>query len=145
MTTVARRSPAHVPDWLDWLNAPLAPRWPFGAGTFRVEDYTKGGSYVIRAELPGLDPDKDIDITVDAGVLTIQAERREEHKEERRSEFRYGSLVRSATLPEGADPEHISASYDQGILEVSVPVDKAAKRTGRRIAIKSAAKPPRRR
>jgi HSP20 family protein len=89
----------------------------------------------LRAELPGLDPGEDIDITVDAGVLSIRAERREEHKEERRSEFRYGSLSRSVTLPVGADLEHITASYDQGILEVSVPVGAEVKPKGRRIAI----------
>ena len=58
-------------------------------------------------------------------MLTIHAERREEHKEPRRSEFRYGSLTRSVTLPERADTEHITARYDKGILQVTVPVPKA--------------------
>jgi HSP20 family protein len=137
MATLERRSHAQFPDLFDWLNAPWPARWPFGAGAFRVEDYTQNGSYVVRAELPGLDPDKDIDIAVDAGILTIQAERREEHKAGHRSEFHYGSLVRSITLPPGADPDHIKASYDQGILEVSVPVAKQAKPSGRHIAIGS--------
>ena len=121
MAALARRSSAHLPDLLDWLNAPGPSHWPFGAGTFRVEEYAKDGRYVIRAELPGLDPGKNIDITVQAGVLMIQAPRQEEYKE-RRSEFRYGSLARSVALPAGADLDHITATYDQRILEVSVQV-----------------------
>ena len=75
-----------------------------------------------------------IEITVDAGTLTIRAERREETKEAHRSEFRYGSFTRSVVLPDRADTEHITAAYDKGILEVSVPVPEA-KAEGRRIAI----------
>jgi len=108
---------------------------PFGPGqTFRVEDYTEDGTYVVRAELPGLDPDKDIDVTADSGVLTIRAERREEHEEPHHSEFRYGSLTRSVTLPATADTKKITASYDNGILQVSVPLDEA-RVEGRKIAV----------
>ena len=60
---------------------------------------------VVRAELPGVDPEKDIDVTVEDGVLTISAERREstEKKEDTsyRSEFRYGSFVRRLPVPRG--------------------------------------------
>jgi HSP20 family protein len=104
---------------------------------FRVEDYVKDDRYVVRAELPGMDPEKDVEITVEDGMLTIRAERREEHKEAHRSEFRYGSFSRSVALPDRADTEHITATYDKGILEVSVPVPEA-KPKGRRIAITKA-------
>jgi HSP20 family protein len=136
---VRRSSPAQFPDLFDWLEPPW-PSWgPFGAAhPFRVEDYTEEGRYVIRAELPGLDPDKDIEITAEAGILTIRAERQEEEKEAHRSEFRYGSLSRSVTLPAGADAGKITASYDQGILQVSVPLPKEAKPETRRIAVKHA-------
>ena len=131
-----RPSSAQVPDLFDWLQSPWASLLPFAhAHTFRVEDYAEDDRYVVRAELPGLDPEKDIEVTVDAGVLTIHAERREERKETHRSEFRYGSLTRSVRLPAGADAEKITASYDKGILEVSVPVPAQAKPQGRRIAI----------
>jgi HSP20 family protein len=130
-----RQAPHLLPDLRDWLDAPWAPLLPFGpASTFRVEDYVKDNVYVVRAELPGLDPDKDIEITVDDGTLTIHAERREETREAQRSEFRYGSFTRSVALPDRADTEHITAAYDKGILEVSVPVPEA-KAEGRRIAI----------
>ena len=130
-----RQSSTLLPDLLDWLDAPWVPLLPFTAAhMFRVEDYVKDNRYVVRAELPGMDPDKDVEITVEDGTLTIHAERREEHKEPHRSEFRYGSFTRSVTLPEHADTEHVTATYDKGILEVSVPVPEA-KPEGRRIAI----------
>lgn len=131
-----RAVPARFPDLLDWLDTPWSAVMPFGAAqTFRVEDYTDDGKYMIRAELPGVDPDKDVEVTVDSGTLTIHAERREETKQDRHSEFKYGSLTRSVTLPEGADPDKITASYDQGILKVTVPVPEQAKPAARRIAV----------
>ena len=78
--------------------------------------------YTIRAELPGIDPDKDVSITLDDGVLTITAERSETVKEKKRSEFYYGKMTRSVTLPKGADGEAVTAEYADGILTVSVPV-----------------------
>ena len=138
MPLPARRhtAPARFPELFDWLDAPWPALLPFGPGqTFRVEDYTEDGKYVIRAELPGIDPEKDVDVTVSAGVLTIHAERKEETKEDRRSEFRYGSLTRSVSLPEGADPDKVTAKYSDGILKVSVPVPEKSKSAARRIAV----------
>ena len=127
---------ARFPELFDWLDTPWPALLPFGPGqTFRVEDYTEGGKYVIRAELPGIDPEKDVDVTVSAGVLTIHAERKEETKEDRRSEFRYGSLTRSVSLPEGADLDKVTAKYSDGILSVSVPVSEKSKSAARRIAV----------
>jgi len=133
-----RQAPHLLPDLRDWLDAPWAPLLPFSpANMFRVEDYVEDNNYVVRAELPGMDPDKDIEITVQNGTLTIHAERREETKEAHRSEFRYGSFTRSVALPDRADTEHIIATYDKGILEVRVPLPEA-KAEGRRIAITKA-------
>ena len=133
-----RHAPHLLPDLRDWLDAPWAPLLPFSlASMVRVEDYIKDNTYVVRAELPGMDPDNDIEITVENRTLTIHAERREEHKEAHRSEFRYGSFTRSVTLPDQADTEHITATYDKGILEVSVPVPEE-KAEGRQIAITKA-------
>lgn len=58
-------------------------------------------------------------------MLTIHSARREEHKERHRSEFRYGSLTRSVTLPERADTGHLRARYGRGILWVTLPVPNA--------------------
>ncbi|MGA3155245.1 MAG: Hsp20/alpha crystallin family protein [Streptosporangiaceae bacterium] len=140
MPLPARRhtAPARFPDFFDWIDSPWSALLPFGpAQTFRVEDLTEDGKCLVRAELPGMDPEKDLEVTVDSGILTIHAERREETKKARHSEFKYGSLTRSVTLPEGADPEKITAKYDKGILEVSVPVSEQVKPTERRIAVAS--------
>ncbi|MFD0656666.1 Hsp20/alpha crystallin family protein [Thermocatellispora tengchongensis] len=88
----------------------------------------------MRAELPGVDPDKDVEITVGDGMLDIRAERTSETKEEHRSEFRYGSLRRSVMLPRGANEEDVKASYTDGVLEVSVGLEEE-KQPGRRIAV----------
>ena len=137
---------ARIPDLLDWLDAPWPALLPFGSNaTFRVEDYVDDGKYMIRAELPGVDPQDDVEVTVESGLLTIRAERREEGKKDRHSEFRYGSLSRTVSLPEGADSDKITARYDQGILEVTVPVPDRAKKGPRQITVKRPAEIPARR
>ncbi|MGW3042866.1 Hsp20/alpha crystallin family protein [Kitasatospora sp. NPDC001159] len=101
----------------------------------RVEESEEDGAFVIKAELPGIDPDKDVEITVEGGVLTVHAERREERKEKHRSEFRYGSFTRSIRLPEGCEEGDITAGYDKGVLTVKAPLLKAEMKQPRRIEI----------
>jgi HSP20 family protein len=101
-----------------------AVNWPFR--DIKVEEYVEGDQLVIRAELPGVDPDRDIDVAVDNGVLTISAERRESSREKFgdrgfHSEFRYGSFVRQVRLPAGTSPEVVSATYKDGVLEIRMP------------------------
>lgn len=109
--------------WPGWL-AGLEPfRGMFDE--IRVEEFTEAGELVIRAEVPGVDPDKDVTITVDRGRLIMAVERREV-KELRdtakfRSEFRYGSFSRTITLPPGTDEQDIKATYADGILTVRLP------------------------
>ena len=109
----------------------------FDTRVMRLEDEMKEGRYVVRAEIPGVDPAKDIDITVHDGQLTIKAERSEKKDFDGRSEFSYGSFVRTVSLPAGADEDNIEASYDNGILAVSVAVSEA-KPAERRVHVKSA-------
>jgi HSP20 family molecular chaperone IbpA len=104
----------------------------------RIEDRLEEDRYVVRAELPGLDPEKDITITVDNGILTVAAEREEKVTEKGRSEFRYGSFIRRVTLPPGTQEDAVDASYKDGILEVSMPV--AGKPEPRRIPVARKAK-----
>jgi HSP20 family protein len=126
-----------IPDLLDWLEGPWPGMLSFGSNqTFRVEDYTDDGKYMIRAELPGVDPEQDIDVTVEAGVLTIRAERREESRQDRHSEFKYGSMTRSISLPDGTDADNIVATYDKGILEVTVPVPRQPTKGARQISVR---------
>jgi HSP20 family molecular chaperone IbpA len=108
----------------------------------RIEQQMVDDSMVIRAEIPGIDPDKDVEITVTGNVLRIHAERHVEHKEAHRSEFRYGSYSRSLTLPDEVKPEDIKASYDNGILTITVALPKT-KREVHRIPVRAkAAKAP---
>jgi predicted unusual protein kinase regulating ubiquinone biosynthesis (AarF/ABC1/UbiB family)/HSP20 family molecular chaperone IbpA len=129
---------ARFPDLADWLESRWTGAPPFMmAQAFRVEEVAKDNRYVIRAELPGLDPEKDIEVTVEGRTLTIHAERRREDKEPNRSEFRYGSLTRSVMLPAEVDATEVTARYEKGILEVSVPVGEV-KPEGTRVAIETA-------
>ncbi len=122
MSTITRRSD-HGPfeEILDWLESPLALIRP-GANTMRVEDFVKDDCYVLRAELPGINPEKDVDVTVGEGILTIRADRLDQTEGTHRSEFRYGAFTRRVALPANADETHIQASYDRGILEIDVPL-----------------------
>jgi HSP20 family protein len=88
----------------------------------RIEDYRDDGNYVLRAELPGMDPEKDIQIQVQGTELSIAAERTVEKHDKAHSEFSYGKFARTVRLPAGAAPDEISATYAAGILEVTVPV-----------------------
>lgn len=116
----------------EWMRS-LPLRRPFGLGwdwpgedLIRVDEFRDGETLVVRAELPGIDPDKDVQLAVDHGALHIKAERRAEEKTEdkgyTRHEMRHGVLTRTLPLPEGVAPSDISASYKDGILEVRVPV-----------------------
>ena len=125
-------------DLADWLGPPWTELPPFmAARTFRVEEVAQGDRYVIRAELPGLDPEKDIEVTVEGRTLTIHAERRQEDSGPYRSEFRYGSLTRLVRLPVKVDAADVTARYDRGVLEVSVPA-REVRPEGIRVAIEKA-------
>ena len=126
------------PDLADWLESPWSGPPPFLAGqVFRVEESIRDNRYVIRAELPGLDPENDIEVTVDGRILTIHAERRQEDSGPYRSEFRYGSLTRLVTLPVKVDAKDVTARYERGVLEVSVPA-REVRPEGDRVAIENA-------
>ncbi|WP_343574782.1 HSP20 family small heat-shock protein [Mycobacterium sp.] len=100
-------------------------RSAFDTRLLRLEDEVEDGHYEVRAEIPGVDPAKDIDITLRDGQLTIKAERSERKEFDGRSEFSYGSFVRTVSLPASADENDVKASYDNGILTVSVALDEA--------------------
>lgn len=111
-----------------------------GAGAIRVEELVDGNDLLVRAELAGVDPEKDVDIRVQDHSLLISAHR-EERKEEKakggyRTEFRYGSFSRTLPLPEGATEQDIQASYKDGVLEVRVPVPERKQTTAKKIEVK---------
>jgi HSP20 family protein len=91
-----------------------------------VEISTVEGKYVIHADLPGMTPE-DVKVEVTDSTLVLEGERRYESEANEggmyRSERRYGQFCRSIPLPEGADVDHIQARFNNGVLEVIVPVD----------------------
>jgi len=110
-----------------FASSALAERFAHGmASPLHVEEFIKDGTCVIRAELPGIDPEKDVEVTVQEGTLSLRARREERKREELpegyRSEFRYGSFRRVIPLPEGTSEADVKASYKDGILEIRVPI-----------------------
>lgn len=89
-----------------------------------VEIETRGNDVHVRLELPGIDVEKDVEITVDKGRLVIRGERRDERAEDSGGylvrELRYGSFHREFALPDGMTAENVEAHYDQGMLDVVV-------------------------
>jgi HSP20 family protein len=85
---------------------------------------------VVRADLPGLEQ-KDIDVTLQDGVLTIRGERKEERegKEESYyySERSFGAFMRSLAPPPGVDYDKVKATFKNGILEIHLPKTKESK------------------
>lgn len=110
-------------DLTDWFEMDFPVR---SGQMIRIEDNVTDNEYLLRAELPGMQPDKDIQVTAHDGVLSIRAERKEQENTRQRTEFRYGMLQRSVRLPAGADTEHVKAVYRDGILQVAVPLNVAA-------------------
>jgi HSP20 family protein len=92
--------------------------------------------FVLRADLPGLS-EEDVKIELDDNVLTISGERKAEHEQRKEGYYRVerasGSFSRSLTLPEGVDPESVTANFDRGVLEVRIP--KPEQRKPRKVAI----------
>jgi len=138
MSSLLRKDPKTVfPDLMDWFEAPFMTLRPFLVQPIRVEEFVEGGRYMIRAELAGFDPDKDIEVTVESGYLTIHAERSGTTEGKHRSEFRYGSFTRSLTLPTTAKEDDITASYRDGILTVTVGLRTDKKEPAKKIEITS--------
>jgi HSP20 family protein len=95
-----------------------------------------GDHFVLRADLPGMGED-DVNIEFEDGTLTVSGERKAEHEESNegfhRVERSFGTFSRSLTLPQGIDPEAVTASFDRGVLEIRIP--KPEQRKPRKIAI----------
>jgi HSP20 family molecular chaperone IbpA len=109
--------------------------WPLLAEAIRVEEYAEDGSYVVRAELPGVDPANDVSVMVADGELTIGVERYQRFPGPCESEFRYGPLKRTIKLPRSAKDETAAASYAGGILEVRVDLTRPSP-IGRTVAVR---------
>jgi len=126
-------------DWFERWPEAFARRWPesfsgipFVEAGFRMEHLVEeDGTVVVRGELPGLDPDEDVTITIEDDRLVIKGTREERSNVSSKgtfhSEFHYGAFHRSVPLPAGTKPDDVTASYTGGILEVRVPVEEGDK------------------
>jgi HSP20 family protein len=101
------------------------PMW-----TPAIEISQHNGDYKIRAELAGLKPE-DVKVEVNGDALVLEGDRKFEHEEKKdgvyRSERQYGHFYRSIPLPEGADVDKARAKFENGVLEVTVPVAEMAR------------------
>ncbi|MFB7865074.1 MULTISPECIES: Hsp20/alpha crystallin family protein [unclassified Streptomyces] len=129
------------PDFDDMFNRefPGLPGWrpATAAHSIPMEMTTGDGAYVLRAELPGMDPD-DITLTAADDLLTVRAEHSESREDKEHSEFRYGSFRRTVRLPATIPADDVEASYADGILTVRVPMPDAAGEAARTIPVKRA-------
>ena len=114
-----------VTDMSDWPGSPLSTLHHTGptALPIRSEDYLRNGRYVVRFELPGIDPDTGLDVSVAGRVLTVHAERQPDLAGVYHSEFRYGQFCSHVSLPAGVDDTDIRASYANGVLELSLGLE----------------------
>jgi HSP20 family protein len=110
-----------------------ARRWVPPMDLVEAEDH-----FLLKADLPGLS-EGDVSIEVQDGTLSISGERAAEHASRERGWYRversFGSFNRSLTLPDGVDPDAITANFDRGVLEVRIP--KPEERKPRRVEIKA--------
>lgn len=94
-----------------------------------IEVFREDNDLVIRAELPGIDPEKDVEVSIEGNVLHLKGHRSfdREVSDDRRYmvERAYGEFRRDIALPEGIDPDQMKATYEDGILTITVPLPEA--------------------
>jgi HSP20 family protein len=103
-----------------------------GSWVPRIETSRKENEYVVRLDLPGVDP-KDVHVQAEGHLLSVAGERKTEEKESDYQETYYGRFERTMTLPQGVESDKITARYEHGVLEIRVPLP--AQLAGRKIPI----------
>lgn len=111
----------------DWAGSPISTLHHLVPHVFGipVEQYPDGFRYVVRFELPGIDPECDLKVTIETGMLMVRADRRDRGPDGRQSEFRYGTLARHVALPLGSNVRDVTAAYQHGILTVCTGMEPA--------------------
>jgi len=106
----------------------------------RMDVFEKNGNLIVKAEIPGMKPE-DIEVTLDEGDMIIRGERKAESEVKEESYYRmersYGSFYRRLPLPAGIKPEHISATYANGVLEITIPKPIEQKPEPKKISVAS--------
>ncbi len=113
-------------DFEDLFEHFFAP-WKVREAAPSVESFIEGDNLVVRADLPGVDPNK-VEVSVTGNILTIKGSREQKREEKGRHfmhrELSYGSFERSLTLPDGVKADAIKAAYKDGVLELTMPAPK---------------------
>ena len=124
MTGITSSGPARESS--DWAGSPLSTLHRPTSSPYHIptEHYIDGNSYVIRLELPGIEPNRDLGVCVQNGILNVEAERRDKNPGKHDSEFHYGTFARRVALPAGADAENVSATYHEGILTIRIRTER---------------------
>jgi HSP20 family protein len=118
-------------DWFHGFpfNREFFSEWEPAATRPAIETSVEEGKFVVRADLPGIDP-KDVDIKVVGDILTIKGHREDKRETKNadffRREIRYGSFESSIVLPEGIKADDLKATYQDGVLQLSTPMPKEA-------------------
>ncbi|HUR71893.1 MAG TPA: Hsp20/alpha crystallin family protein [Candidatus Limnocylindrales bacterium] len=94
---------------------------PAGGWMPRLETCRKDNNYVVRIDLPGVDP-RNLSVQAEGNVLTISGERKSADTHAEYRETSYGKFERALTLPQGVETDKIAAHYENGVLEVTVPL-----------------------
>jgi HSP20 family protein len=100
---------------LEWLGRVMPDR-----SGIRIEDRTEDQRYILRAQIPGVDPTTDLHLTTTDNVLRLEVSRSASKPDALRSEFHYGKFVRTIPLPPDVVADTISATYDRGVLEITM-------------------------
>jgi HSP20 family protein len=111
-----------------------------------MNEYREDGALVVRAEVRGIDPDRDVEVTASEGVFHLAVERHEEAEPEGRRYLRHElahrqRLERDLALPEGAQGSELKATYNNGVLEVRMPLPAKADPEVTRIPVTKADPP----
>lgn len=121
----------------DWPGSPLSTlhRPAEQVRSIPAEQYLDGASHVVRFEIPGVDPARDLTVSVQPGWLTVLADHMHTGPEDQQGEFEYGSSTRCIALPLGADISDVSATCHNGILTVRIRMRSEHEGDGRRIQV----------
>ncbi len=145
--SLMKYSPRGMTPWFDFdrlfegfdRGLSLAPAGEAKAWAPAVDIFEDEKEITLSADLPDMQ-EKDLDIRVEDGHLTIKGERKFENEEKKdnyhRIERRYGSFQRMFALPENVDADHIAAKYDKGVLKVTLPKVEQPEKKARTIAVK---------
>lgn len=128
-----------------WHDAGRLPEsresWGHGAVVAHINEAEDDKAYHITVELPGMD-EKDVDVALSDGLLTIRGEKHEEDEEKTKDFFRkervFGSFRRTLRLPGEVDEAKIEAKFKKGVLTIDLPKTEAAQKKIKHISIKAA-------